>query len=131
MKSCMDPFIQFYLKKFNSRKLIFNLDYGNALVEYRKDKNYKMTVSTRQACILMLFNVVDRLSVKMIMDHLNVTFKEIENHINSLGMKNLLKKVEKKPLKEESEIECNSNFISPNVAFTLVVAESKKTVKEV
>lgn len=60
IQSCMDSFQTYYLSKFQSnRKITWSLDHGTAEVHFiapADKKRYRVTMSTRQCCVVNMFN---------------------------------------------------------------------------
>ena len=69
MRKAQDEFSQFYVKKFQNRKIIWLYNHGQLLVQTNYlQKKYQVHVNCFQAAILCLFNENDVLTVQDILD---------------------------------------------------------------
>jgi hypothetical protein len=127
IQDCMDKFSAYYLSipGFDRRKINWNMNYGTALVHFKTDKIYRMTVSSRQICMLYIFNSKTIVKYEEFMMTLSATLEELKPHLISLlRMKVILSK--DKELKESTSFKFNQKFTSQKIAFTLPIP----TIKE-
>jgi hypothetical protein len=69
MLRAQDQFSQFYVKKFQNRKILWLLNHGNLQMQTNYlPKNYQVVVNVFQAAILCLFNEHEALSFQELKD---------------------------------------------------------------
>lgn len=77
----MDSLTTFYKNKYQSRRIEWSLDHGSAEVHFTvkaTTKKYRVTMSTRQTCVLFLFNQMKEISCQTMMDALGMSKNAIE-----------------------------------------------------
>ena len=72
----MDAFSTYYMSTYQqNRKIDWSLDHGSAEVHFQSKhandkKKYRVTMSTRQTCIVYMFNSVTMISCETMMAHM-------------------------------------------------------------
>jgi cullin 1 len=116
-QNCIKSFKDFYDGRTQSRllKWVHSLGTCNILARYT-DGDKDMSMSTYQACILILFNTNEKLSANEIQKTLGLSFDEIRRNLLSLnvskGLKILNKTGDTKTVKGEDEFTVNTEFKS-------------------
>ncbi|UJR18679.1 hypothetical protein I4U23_005586 [Adineta vaga] len=113
IRNVYQDFQNFYLKKFNNRRLTLLSQFGSAdlkIIFYNKlmmkEQKYILQISTYQMLISMLFNIKDYWSFKKIVDETNINIDDVEQTLISLSInKNILLKEPK-----NESIQLNDRF---------------------
>eukprot|EP00659_Diplonema_papillatum_P022430 gene22430-34356_t len=86
MQTCLAFFAKFYDKTTQSRKLTWIHSLGSAVVTKKFTKGPReMSVTTYQACVLLLFNETGIVNAKEAQETLKLPFDEIKRTIHSLA----------------------------------------------
>jgi len=111
---CCEIFQQFYLPKHRRRNLNWKLSVGTAEIRATfTSRTYRLTVSTYQMCILLLFNKSNELSFKAIEEATNIPFNYLKKALSALTFgkyRILLKKPKTKEMEETDNFSFNENF---------------------
>ena len=136
MNTAIDSFLKFYSKKCPQRQICVRHDLSSVILSYKCSHNttkisYRITMTAPQACVLMLFNKENMLTIPKIVEFLNLEIGRVKRIMLSLLMRpskscrsGLVIKVKRDgvpplPLLEDDEFCLCSNFKNTKVAFTL------------
>lgn len=85
LKQACDMFANFYISKYNGRKITWQYNMGTADVKANGfSKPYEFTVSTYQMAILLLFNDADQISLKEIFEKTKIPDADLKRSVVSL-----------------------------------------------
>jgi hypothetical protein len=106
---------RYYESKYTGRKLIWQMDIGEAEVEIVFKTKKKLLVSTYQMIILELFNEEREISFKTFLDRCKIPRLELERHILSLAhpkLRILQKNPNRREIKDTDMFRINEDFDS-------------------
>jgi cullin 3 len=114
--NCCDVFKKFYLSNHNGRRLTWQTNMGTGELKAQfGPKRHELSVSTYQMCILLLFNNIDTLSYKEVLESTEIPISDLKRGLLSLTAgkyKVLLKGNDAKTIAESDSFTFNSKFRS-------------------
>ncbi|CAN8267329.1 unnamed protein product [Cochlearia groenlandica] len=129
-----DIFKEFYLGKYNGRRLMWQNSLGHCVLKADFSKGKKeLAVSLFQAVVLMLFNDAMKLSLEDIKDSTGIEDKELRRTLQSLacGKVRVLQKTPKgRDVQDGDEFEFNDSFAAPLYRIKVNAIQMKETVEE-
>ncbi|KFK28509.1 cullin 4 [Arabis alpina] len=129
-----DIFKEFYLSKYNGRRLMWQNSSGHCVLKTEFPKGRKeLAVSLFQAVVLMLFNDAQKLSFEDIKDATNIEEKELRRTLQSLAcgkVRVLLKEPKGKDVEDGDEFVFNDGFSHSLYRIKVNAIQMKETVEE-
>eukprot|EP01064_Diplonema_japonicum_P037079 TRINITY_DN8601_c0_g1_i11.p1 TRINITY_DN8601_c0_g1~~TRINITY_DN8601_c0_g1_i11.p1 ORF type:complete len:769 (+),score=198.98 TRINITY_DN8601_c0_g1_i11:62-2368(+) len=138
MKICLEQYEKYYAKATQSRKLTWIHSLGHATVSKKFAKGPRdMSVTTYQACVLVLFNATGSVLVKEAQETLSLPFEEIKRTIHSLayGKYPVIKRADGakvKQVKETDQFVINEEFHTNSRKFKIpaVVKQERESITD-
>lgn len=132
VQSACDQFAQFYLSKYNNRRLEFMTHMGHVdLRLHMPKKRYNLNVPVHMMVILMLFNSTDQLTYQEIAAATKIPKGELDRALLTLSLaklKILTKQPKEKHINESDVFGFNTAFSAPHTK--LKIQSSKSTAGE-
>uniref|UniRef100_A0A7N0ZRY4 Cullin-4 n=1 Tax=Kalanchoe fedtschenkoi TaxID=63787 RepID=A0A7N0ZRY4_KALFE len=129
-----DIFKEFYLSKYNGRRLMWQNSLGHCVLKADFPKGKKeLAVSLFQAVVLMLFNDADKLSFQDIKDSTGIEDKELRRTLQSLAcgkVRVLLKEPKGKDVGDDDVFLFNESLTAPLYRIKVNAIQMKETVEE-
>ncbi|KAH9606214.1 hypothetical protein KSS87_010263 [Heliosperma pusillum] len=129
-----DIFKEFYLSKYNGRRLMWQNSLGHCVlkVDFPKGKK-ELAVSLFQAVVLMLFNDAETLSFQDIKDATGIEDKELRRTLQSLAcgkVRVLLKEPKGRDVEDHDSFVFHEAFTAPLYRIKVNAIQMKETVEE-
>ncbi|XP_077253878.1 cullin-4-like isoform X1 [Tasmannia lanceolata] len=129
-----DIFKEFYLSKYNGRRLMWQNSLGHCVLKAEFPNGKKeLAVSLFQTVVLMLFNDAQKLSFQDIKDSTGIEDKELRRTLQSLacGKIRVLQKFPKgREVGDEDSFVFNEEFSAPLYRIKVNAIQMKETVEE-
>ncbi|XP_074269581.1 cullin-4-like [Silene latifolia] len=127
-------FKEFYLSKYNGRRLMWQNSLGHCVlkVDFPKGKK-ELAVSLFQAVVLMLFNDAETLSFQDIKDATGIEDKELRRTLQSLAcgkVRVLLKEPKGRDVEDHDSFVFHEGFTAPLYRIKVNAIQMKETVEE-
>lgn len=131
--SCIEAFKKCYEQHTKHRRLKWLLTMGGVTLNANFDMKYELSVSTSQACILLLFNTVPSLTFDEVRSRLNLSEEEATRQLLTLsaGKFRLLKKEPAgKNIESSDSFSVNAVFKSDKKRIKVPTISTKELTKE-
>ncbi|KAK4743694.1 hypothetical protein SAY87_010006 [Trapa incisa] len=129
-----DIFKEFYLSKYNGRRLMWQNSLGQCVLKAQFPKGKKeLAVSLFQTVVLMLFNDAQRLGFQDIKDSTGIEDKELRRTLQSLAcgkMKVIQKHPKGRDVEDDDSFEFNEAFTASLYRIKVNAIQMKETVEE-
>ncbi|XP_060191854.1 cullin-4-like [Lycium barbarum] len=129
-----DIFKEFYLSKYNGRRLMWQNSLGHCVVKAEFPKGKKeLAVSLFQTVVLMLFNDAEKLSFQDMREATRIEDKELRRTLQSLacGKVRVLQKIPKgRDVEDDDTFVFNDQFTTPLYRIKVNAIQMKETVEE-